>query len=68
MNFTMKKLRTHTGIIELLLSSNSLLTKSKLVLITGRQVVGTRIMTLFGKPADQENGGSESQRTIISEL
>ena len=50
-------------------------TKSKLVLLATRQtnksrgeVLGQGIVTLFGKPADQEDGGLVSQRTIFREL
>ena len=49
--------------------------ESKFELLAPRQadksrdkLLGQGIVTLFGKPADQENGGSESQKTIISEL
>ena len=51
------------------------ITESKFELLAPRQadksrgkLLGQGTVTLFGKPADQENGGSESQRTIISEL
>ena len=36
--------------------------------IIKRQVVGARNMTLFGKPADREDGGLVPQRTILPEL
>ena len=49
--------------------------KSKFELLAPRQasksrdkLLGQGIVTLFGKPADQENGGPESQNTIVSEL
>ena len=49
--------------------------KSKLILLTARQanklrdeLWGQGIATLFRKPADRENGGLMSQRTILSEL
>ena len=49
--------------------------ESKFELLAPRQadksrdkLLGQGIVTLFGKPADQENGGSGSQKTIISEL
>ena len=50
-------------------------TESKLVLLaTGHanklrdEVLGQRIVTLFGKPADREDGGLVSQRTILPKL
>ena len=49
--------------------------ESKFELLAPRQadksrdkLLGQGIVTLFGKPADQENGGLMSQRTILSEL
>ena len=50
-------------------------TRSRFVLLTARQanksrgeLLGQGIATLFGKPANQEDGGLMSQRTILPEL
>ena len=50
-------------------------TKSKLILLVAQQtnklrdgLLGPGIATLFIKPADQEDGGLVSQRTILPEL
>ena len=50
-------------------------TESKLILPTARQanksrdkLLGQGIVTLFGKPADRDNGGLVSQRTTFPEL
>ena len=50
-------------------------TESKLILLAIPQanksrdeLFGQGIVTLFGKPADQEDGGLVSQRTILPEL
>lgn len=51
------------------------ITRSKCVLLTAQQtsksrdgVLGQGIATLFGKPADGEDDGLVSQRTIFAEL
>ena len=50
-------------------------TESKLIQLATRQasksrdeLLGPGIVTLFGKPADREDGGLVSQRTIFPEL
>ena len=52
-----------------------LITKSKVVLLATQQVnksrdalLGQGIVTLFRKPANREDGGLVSQRTLLPEL
>ena len=69
---------TETGTGFILLSCGSLytrVTESQLIPLTARQankltheLLGQGIATLFGKPADQEDGGLVSQRTIFPDL
>ena len=55
--------------------SPGIVTESKLVLLTAPQanqlkdeVLGQKIVTLFGKPTDGEDGGLMSQGTIMTGL
>ena len=54
--------------------AHRIVTESKLVLLAARranklrdELLGQGIETLFGKPADREDGGLMSQRTVLPE-
>lgn len=60
---------------KLVIMINGSVTESKLVLLTARQankltdeLLGKGIVTLFIKPADWEDGGLGSQRTMFPKL